>query len=70
MMISASIKKQACERLLHFHPKKTIAKELGVSPSVVRDWSFFLNRGDFAWISERLVTSRKSLHYQAMQYWI
>lgn len=70
MTISVSIKKRACERLLHFHPKRAIAKELGVSPSVVRDWSFFLNRGDFAWISERLVTSRKSLHYQAMQYWI
>ncbi len=41
MKISVSIKEQACERLLHFHPKKTIARELGISASVVRDWSFF-----------------------------
>lgn len=44
MKISVSIKEQACERLLHFHPKKTIARELGISASVVRDWSFFVNK--------------------------
>ena len=70
MKISVSIKEQACERLLHFHPKKTIARELGISASVVRDWSFFVNKGDFAWISERSVLTRKGRHHQAILYWI
>lgn len=70
MAISVSVKQAACERLLHFHPKKTIARELSVSHGVVRDWSIFVAQGDFDWISERSVLTRKHKHHQAILYWI
>ncbi len=43
MKISVSIKEQACERLLHFHPKKTIARELGISASISFGTGVFLS---------------------------
>lgn len=70
MALSVSVKQVACERLLHFHPKKAIARELSVSRGVVRDWSIFVAQGDFDWISERAVLTRKHKHHQAMAYWI
>lgn len=70
MAISVSIKQLACERLFHFHPKRTIARELGISTGAVRDWSIFMARGDFAWISERSVMTRKHLHHEAILHWI
>ena len=70
MSISISVKQVACERLLHFHPKKKIARELSVSHGVVRDWSIFVNQGDFDWISERAILTRKLKHHQAILYWI
>ena len=37
MHIATSIKKKACEGLLHFRSHYSIAKELGISKGSVRD---------------------------------
>ena len=37
MHIPIHIKQKACEGLLHFLPKKVLAKELGVSVGSIRD---------------------------------
>ena len=42
MSIPVSIKRQACEGLLHSYPKKALARELNISCGTVRDWSIFL----------------------------
>lgn len=70
MSISITIKQQACERLFHFHPVRTIARELGVSAGAVRDWRIFSARGDFDWISESYVKSRKPRIQQAVMDWL
>lgn len=58
MALPIAIKQIACERLFHFHPTKTIARELGISTGAVRDWRIFINKGDFEWITDQYVKSR------------
>lgn len=62
--------KQPAKDFFHFHPLKQIAPELGVSAGAVRDWRIFLNKGDFAWISERNVLSRRPQVIAAVADWI
>ena len=40
MHITQEMRQQACEGLLHFTPKKTLARELGVSVGSIRAWAF------------------------------
>lgn len=65
-----AIKQIACERLFHFHPIKTIARELGISTGAVRDWRIFINKGDFEWITDQYVTSRTPRIREATQDWM
>ena len=54
MQIPRSIKVQACKRLLHYYPVKTLAKELNISHSSVQNWVYFINRGYFDWRIDKL----------------
>ena len=49
MQIPKHIREKACEGLLHFLPKKQLAKELGVSKGSIRDWSIYVDNGFFGW---------------------
>ncbi len=67
--IPQEIRQQACEGLLHFYPKKTLARELGVSVGAIQAWAIFTNNGFFDWVSNRVVSQRKELLHQAVDYW-
>lgn len=69
MQIPRSIKVQACKRLLHYYPVKTLAKELNISHSSVQNWVYFINRGYFDWI-DRPWAHRQALLDQAVEYWL
>ena len=70
MTIPVSIKQQACEGLLHFCPKKVLARELGVSNGAIRDWSIFIENGNFAWIHTDIRPQNKPLLHKAVHYWL
>ena len=70
MALPIAIKQIACERLFHFHPIKTIARELGISTGAVRDWRIFINKGDFEWMTDQYVTSRTPRIREATQDWM
>ena len=42
MHITQEMRQQACEGLLHFTPKKALARELGVSVGSIRDWAIYI----------------------------
>lgn len=64
MAIPISVKQVACERLLHFHPKRAIARELSVSHGVALgrglmclDGSLLqVGRGALVSVSQLLIT--------------
>lgn len=53
MSIPTSIKQQACEGLLHYYPKKALARELKVSVGSIRDGSILIENNNFDWITTR-----------------
>ena len=61
MHIPQHIRQQACEGLLHFVPKKTLARQLGVSQGSIRDWEIYVRCGFFDWIDKPWITRRKEL---------
>ncbi|WP_165658339.1 hypothetical protein [Sutterella wadsworthensis] len=50
MHITQEMRQQACEGLLHFTPKKALARELGVSVGSIRDWAIYIQHGFFDWV--------------------
>ena len=70
MSHTTSLKQVAYEALFHFYPKKTLARELGVSPSTVRSWKTFVEHGDYAWVNEPYTTHRHEQLEKAVHYWI
>ena len=68
MKISQEIKELACEGLLHFHPKKTLARDLRISAGSVRDWAIFLRHNDFEWIYSQK-KRRPDVLKLAIDYW-
>ena len=70
MRIAVSTRQEACERLLHFHPKKTIARELGISHGSVRDWSILIDSGNFEWVNTNYSKRREELLNEAVEYWL
>ena len=69
MSIPASIKRQACEGLLHSYPKKSLARELNISCGTVRDWSIFVEHDFFDWVNKPYVGQRKHQLSLAAKYW-
>ena len=69
MHIPQHIRQQACEGLLHFVPKKTLARQLGVSQGSIRDWEIYVRCGFFDWIDKPWITRRKELLSSAVDYW-
>lgn len=69
MHIPSHIKQKACEGLLHFLPKKVLAKELGVSVGSIRDWSIYVDNNNFEWIDQRILPQNKPLLHKAIAYW-
>ena len=69
MPIPQEVKQQACEELLHFQPKKRLARELGISVGAVRDWSLYIRHGFFDWINSPYVDQRKELLHEAVHHW-
>ena len=56
MHIAQEMRQQACEGLLHFTPKKALARELGVSVGSIRDWAIYIQHGFFDWVDKPWVT--------------
>lgn len=69
MHITQEMRQQACEGLLHFVPKKTLARELGVSVGSIRDWAIYIQHGFFDWVDNPWVTRRPELLQSAVDYW-
>ena len=61
MHITQEMRQQACEGLLHFTPKKALARELGVSVGSIRDWAIYIQHGFFDWVDNPWVTRRPEL---------
>lgn len=53
--IFQEINQQVYEDLLHFQPRKRLARELGISVRTVRDWSNYIRHGLFDWINNAYV---------------
>ena len=70
MSHTTSLKQVACEALFHFYPVRTLARELGVSPSTVGSWKTFVEHGDYAWVNEPYTTHRHAQLEKAVHYWI
>ena len=62
------MRQQACEGLLHFTPKKALARELGVSVGSIRDWAIYIQHGFFDWVDNRGSTRRLELLQSAVNY--
>ena len=60
MHITQEMRQQACEGLLHFVPKKTLARELGVSVGSIRDWAIYIQHGFFDWVENPWVRILKT----------
>ena len=69
MHITQEMRQQACEGLLHFTPKKALARELGVSVGSIRDWAIYIQHGVFDWVDNPWVTRRPELLQSAVNYW-
>ena len=69
MQIPQAIRQQACEGLLHFVPKKALARELGISRGSVRDWAIYIEHGFFDWIDKTWRTRRPELMQKAVDFW-
>ena len=69
MHITQEMRQQACEGLLHFTPKKALARELGVSVGSIRDWAIYIQHGFFDWVDNPWVTRRPELLQSAVDYW-
>lgn len=69
MQIPQAIRQQACEGLLHFVPKKALARELGISKGSVRDWAIYIEHGFFDWIDKPWRTRRPELMQKAVDFW-
>ena len=69
MHITQEMRQQACEGLLHFTPKKALARELGVSVGSIRDWAIYIQHGFFDWVDKPWVTRRPELLQSAVNYW-
>lgn len=69
MFIPQSIKEQACIGLLHFRPKKELARELNVSVGTIRDWSIYVDNQFFDWITEPHQQLRKAQLHKAVEFW-
>ena len=69
MKIPREIRQRACEGLLHFAPKKTLARELGISHGSVRDWDIYVQHGFFDWVDNPWATRRSELLKSAVAYW-
>ena len=69
MQMPQAIRQQACEGLLHFVPKKALARELGISRGSVRDWAIYIEHGFFDWIDKPWRTRRPELMQKAVDFW-
>ena len=69
MHVTQEMRQQACEGLLHFTPKKALARELGVSVGSIRDWAIYIQHGVFDWVDKPWVTRRPELLPSAVNYW-
>ena len=69
MHVTQEMRQQACEGLLHFTPKKALARELGVSVGSIRDWAIYIQHGVFDWVDKPWVTRRPELLQSAVNYW-
>ena len=54
---------------MHFVPKKTLARQLGVSQGSIPDWEIYVRCGFFDWIDKPRITRRKELLSSAVDYW-
>lgn len=70
MSIPTSIKQQACEGLLHYYPKKTLARELKVSAGSIRDWSILIENNNFDWITARYMPKDPKRLEKAVDFWL
>lgn len=66
MHVTQEMRQQACEGLLHFTPKKALARELGVSVGSIRAWAIYIQHGFFDWVDTR----RPELLQSAVNYWV
>ena len=69
MQIPKHIREKACEGLLHFLPKKRLARELGVSEGSIRDWSIYVDNGFFGWVDKPRLNLRTLQLNDAVEYW-
>lgn len=69
MPISASIKFEAFELILHGLSAYKISRRLGVSKGAVQAWMIFTHVGDFSWLDAPWRRIDRSLLKQAAAYW-
>lgn len=69
MGISVFKKRIACELLLQHYPKKTLARELGISQGTTRDWSIYIEHDNFEWVEKISITRQVTLLNAAARYW-
>ena len=69
MQIPKHIREKACEGLLHFLPKKRLARELGVSEGSIRDWFIYVDNGFFGWVDKPWLNRRTAQLNDAVDYW-
>lgn len=69
MSLPISIKQKACEGLLHFKPKKTLARELGISLGAVRDWAIFIENDNFEWVTSTMLPRDPDRREKAVVAW-
>ena len=68
MQMPQAIRQQACEGLLHFAPKKALARELGISKGSVRDSAIYIEHGFFDWIDKPWRARRPELMQKAVDF--
>lgn len=70
MRINLSIRRQAFEGLLQGYPKKTLARELGISPSSLQAWDIYIQNDYYEWLDHLHGRKRQERIEQAVDYWI
>ena len=69
MPIALTVRTQAFERLLHKHPIKRIARELGISKTTVSVWKIYTDHHYYDWLQKTWIRQDRALVRKAVAFW-
>jgi hypothetical protein len=69
MPIALTVRAQAFERLLHNHPVRRVARELGISQTKVSVRKIYTNHHYYDWLQKTCIRQDRTLVRKAVDFW-